>query len=891
MESQNQSMVVSSVNSSGGFAFLGNIDRFGLTRNVLIAYVYITYIDLENFEFFNIKTIGVLVYSYILLVPIHQIPKEVMKNPTLRFRYTPFETKHRKDNIFSLDLNKVENILYNQREESNNINLFFRYVSEESSGDSSAQKKLYFPDSKWALIILENPIGEFLLNYNLLELKYFKLNDTYGTSANRKMKIYYSTIIKIDGREDVETSSTVVDSKILWFNSKKFYIAFSKDLKFFNMDGIVYIRSFQIIGIYEGGKSPVYDNVQIKRMINKELDNNLLANNYNNILKSYAGVCKENELKYIEIEFLNNSDIKDLQVSIDKIKKYFFSEVGTLSLELNHFSSFLEHFNCYERLLTLFVAGPIVLRRLCQELNINNKTLDKNLLVKKLISDDMNDRYNLESLEIIDYNLKENYFQTILEAFYFSKNLLFLDLSGSSINLEKALVLSNYLYIKKNLKKLNLARTGMGLTELFVVLQGLIEGQINKGQTSSSLYSLNLSQNNFYINKICNLDYEDNLILKEILKFDFPNDLSFLKMIFDIKSLKELFLQDLNFKHKDDIISLFKEVTKSMLHDEADEEEDSDEEKTDKDNQEKMIRLYKHNTQYGIKLLNFSNNNLKKESMTAISNYLSIAGSVEEIIFTKCGIDDNMTGILCTGLLERNKYSKSQDCLKILDLSKNLISWKGANKIKEFISSLKKNPDDVFNKSNSNRNEWLDLSSYTNQFSLILDNNMSFSEGVAKICEGISINSPALSLSFKNVGLKNIDLEAIYNVLICGYPIKYLSLAKNKLDDSSFEMFRFNKALASSKCLLQTLNIHSNRISMDGIYNLLSGFQGTSAYTLKKCKFYIICDPFEIKSNFKKENKSNERLSKLNTIQSVRQVENLKNYEIIFDFVQFCKRK
>jgi hypothetical protein len=868
MESQNQSMVVSSVNSSGGLAFLGNIDRFSLTRNVLIGYVYITYIHLENLEFFNIKTIGILVNSYIILIPIHQISKEVMKNPTLRFRFTPFETKHKKDNIFSLDLNKIENILYGQREKSNNINLFFRYVSEESTGsDSSAQKKIYFPDSKWALIILENPIGEFLLNYNLLEVKYFKLNDTYGTSANRKMKIYYSTIIKFDGREDVETSSTAVDSKILWFDSQKFYIAFSKDLKFFNMDGIVYLRSFQIIGIYEGGKSQVYDSIQMKRIINKEVDNNNLANNYNNILKSYAGICKENELKYLEVEFLNNKDIKDLQLSLERIKKYFFSEVGTLSLELNHFSSFQEHFNCYERLLTLFVAGPIVIKRICEDLNINFKTLDRNLLVKKLINDDMNDRYNLESLEIIDYNLKDDYFQTIIESFYFSRNLLYLDLSGNLINLDKALVLSNFLYIKKNLKKLNLARTGMGLTELYIVLQGLIEGQINKGQTSSSLYSLNLSQNNFYENSKSN-NYYDNLVLNEILNFDFPNDLSFLRMIFDIKSLKELFIQDLHFKNKDDIAGLFKEVTRSMLHDEADEEEDSEEETSEKDHQEKMIRLYRHNTQYGIKLLNFSNNNLKKESMSAISNYLSIAGSVEEIIFSKCAIDDNMTGILCAGLQERNKYSKGGDCLKLLDLSNNLICWKGANKLKEFLSTLKKSPDDAFNKSSSNRNEWFDLSTLSNHFSLILDNNVALSEGISKICEGISLNSPALSLSFKNVSLKNIDLEAIYNVLIFGYPIKFLSLAGNKLDDSIFEMFKLNKALASTKCLLQTLDLHSNKISMDGIYHLLSGFQGTPAYMLKKSKFYIICDPFEIKINVKKENKLGERTGRLNSISS-----------------------
>lgn len=898
--------MITRINTNTYFNANNNIgDNFPRVRNLLLGYIEANYIEKSSLRIKSIRSIGFLVETYLVLAPRHKFEDEILNNPTFKAKFIPSEENFSKDTseVIEARCDEEDGKSINAKNEiSASISGLALDNSSESGNENgknaSKTHNAENTNNSWILLVLDSPIGELLFELNYTEHSFFSTID--GFSSRKKSKYYYTSYFFNKKREDLETVSFNLDNKVLYVGGK-FYIFVVSNSNFMNSDsdGIIYTKKKKIAGFYKGNKSRVLNYFQMESLVENR-DSESLKQSFNALVKNQiANNFKENEFRFLEVDELKETEILSYRITFDCLKKKYNPEIGILNFNSTNYAQFKSYFDSWEKMKTLFMLGVNLINKLANRFKINPKTLEKQLLMKKLIYTH-NEENPTDFLDLRDFNFDSPYLSIVLNSYMKFRNIFALDLSGEIFNFEKAMVLSQFLFENVGICRLILTRIEISYSGLFYIVNSI------RQSGTKCFEALNLGNSRFYYSK----EGHDSGTVGEgifnYLEYETPSDLTFLNMLFEIPSFKDLYLYNTAMRGKD-VVNLLNPENKNRL-----------------------------------RVLNLSENTLRGDFVNFISELIATSETLEELYLSKCDIDDfTLAKLLPTG---KNKNS-GKFSLKLLDLANNRISWKGADSIKEFMKNIGIEADclehnqsqsqsycqsdyynneseeieshsisnynpNYFNNDHNNIYRFSHKSTYFNNnnsncktFTLILNNNTLIkSEGVSKICEAFSKFSHGVRLFFNNVGVNSYGLEGFYNLLVTECPIDTLSLCGNNIDDSMLELSQLNKALENSKCKLNVLYIYNNKITIEGVYSLVKNLNPD------KSKLKIVCDPFILKktSNLLNESqviegtvenqtvsKKNINFNKSNTLNtnsgfSNKSLDSLRKYEICFKFVEFC---
>ena len=702
--------------------------------------------------------------------------------------------------------------------------LFIDTVDKETFKSSELYADMKFSDDrKWSLFVLSNNVGDFL---QLGDITYYS-GDILNENKLHANLVFTKILTNMENKK-VDISYSLVNEYFVTTN--KIYINLDE---MNSCNGIVISEKKKIVGFVLENESRIITVRELENIITESKDNRLIQH-FNKNFKHRLNP----ELKLIEVNPFETFDLNIFQICVLNGKKDFFmyGANNTLTSYNNYFKN---HFSIWERSKALIAAGPELIKKLCRQYKIISSSLNIYLIIHVIILESKT-QFNIEhevrkNLSFANLKLEAKHFTAVIYAYFFD-NLEYIDLTNVRINDDIIKTLSNFMYRNSSMQSLILKETGINYNQLFIILTSIRQGPNRKFSL------LNISKNKFR---------EKDSELQEDFTLENPGIFKFCIEICKIPSLTSLIIS--NVQPQEDVLCMFSIMDEFYT------------------NSNRILNLDLENYKNQFNKINLSNVEFSKNSskffpydyFSPISDFISLSNTMQEIYFPYCGLTDEEIILLCRGLSQgKNTISN----MKNLDLSGNIITTKGAEYIKNFLSKLiseyltfnelkskysKKNFSDMGLKNIKSKYKFLkgklsqqDLSSFT----LCLNNIPSLEPGgVSIICEGISEKSVPLNLHLDGIKIKNEGLYSLYNSLKSGHPIIHLSLANNHLVDLHIHsiFFRIFSEI-DNECYLNCLNLNSNKFTSDSLFNLSDQMNFYSEHhKINPCK--LICDPIDFK--------------------------------------------
>jgi hypothetical protein len=725
------------------------------------------------------------------------------------------------------------------------------------SSDLYANMKFSF-NRQWNLFVLSNNVGDFL---QLANITYY----SGEILKNDKIqKLVFAKTISHDENRTVDLSYWMVNEYFL--SDEKIYV--NLDLNEVS-NGILITDTKKIVGIIFENKNRIITVSELEKILLESEDKELLhkfKTSFEN--KLYP------ESKLIEVDQVHTPDLKNLLSCVLVSKRDFlmYGANNTLTSFTNYFQ---KHYGCWERAKTLIAGGPELIKNICRKYKINFLSLNVYLIIQMIVLENKM-YYNMDhpirkNLDLSNLKLEAKHFTSVIYS-YFYDNLEYLDMTNVKINNDITKTLSNYLYLNSSLQSLILKNTGLDYNQLFIILTSIRQGY-NK---------------NFSLLNISNNKFRKSIAEQEEFTLENPGIFKFCVEMCKITSLRSLIIS--NVYPQEDVLTIFR-----IMHEFF-------------DNSNMILNLDLINLKNEFTKINLSNVEFSKNSskffpydyFTPISDFFSISNKMEEIYLSNCGLIDEDIELIMPALSQVKNQSPN---LKVLDLSRNKITTKGAVFIKKFLSTLNTENitlDELMQKNIKRSLNDVEIKNIKYKYTsikrkLIQEQKASFTlylndipslepGGVSLICEGICEKSVPINLHLDGVKIKNEGMFALYNALKSGHPIIYLSLAKNDLVDLHIHSIFFRIFFElESKCYLTCLNINSNKLTTDTILNLLNQINLYSQHLkIKPCK--IICDPINL--NYLKQFMKNKESVILDNDDSNKNAD----FKLIKN-VQFCNKK
>jgi hypothetical protein len=339
---------------------------------------------------------------------------------------------------------------------------------------------------------------------------------------------------------------------------------------------------------------------------------------------------------------------------------------------LTSYSNYFKKYFCnWERVKTLIAAGPSLMNKLCKQYKINYTSLNIYLLIQFIINVGITtldkNNSNKKYLDLSNLIFEAKHFTSVIYAYYF-ENVVYIDLTNVKMDYDKTKILSNFLNKNASVENLIMEGTNLDYNLLYFIVTSIRLGHIKNFSV------LNISNNIF-----------SSEIPEEDISLDNPNQFLFCLELCKISSLKELIM--INVQPQSDVLTIFHLMYQFKKNLQNQTQQDY-----------KSVNIIKNDVSTSfdnhIKKINLSNVNfttnltiITKDYFAPICNYISLLTNFQEIYLPNCNINDEEVKLLMQSLI----MVKNQiNVMKVIDLSGNKITPRGAVFLKDFLLILNK---------------------------------------------------------------------------------------------------------------------------------------------------------------------------------------------------------